>query len=694
MAASEYFTDLWLNRAGGADRPRPAGGALRPPPAPLARLPQPPEKGDLVTRVTGDVNAVGSLFSESLGEIVAAALLLIGMAVITFVLDPLLAARHLRGGAGAVLRHRLLRAPGQGAGAPAAPRGGADRLAGGGDAGGDAGGEGVRLGGLRVRSRREPQRPAPGDRRRGRQGGGSLLGAGGDHRRGRPSAGPGARRVPGGGRGDQPGRPDRVRDLREQDLQAAARHRPPVDEGLPCAGARGPRRRHPRRRPGARGALRLVRRRARGRGGGARAGELRLRARPRRALGPLAAGAGRVAGGAGRPVGRRQVDGRGAAGAAVRPGRGQGPDRRPRCPRVLARAGCATRSGSCSRRRCCSPARVAENIEYAASGASREAVVEAAKVAGAHEFITGLPEGYDTDLGPGGRRALRRAAPADRDRARAASRPGDPRPRRADDRPRRDERGRADGGARPSDAGAHDARDHAFDRARPPSRAGGGDRRRPGGRGRPARAAARGAAASSARWPSARGWRPRRARRGRARTGRWCRDLAAASPRDPALPAAPPAARPRGSRAGAAAVASSRGPAHGPAADLRAVQARQATDRGLRGEGRRQGLRRGRDPRHEDRSRRAGAAARARRPRPSRRRRFGARAAALRARPRCARPVAAVRHLAARALASLGAAGETARRPAPRCSRPAAARPNASTTCPCGARWSGSALTC
>jgi ATP-binding cassette, subfamily B, bacterial len=45
---------------------------------------------------------------------------------------------------------------------------------------------------------------------------------------------------------------------------------------------------------------------------------------------------------------------------------------------------------------------VADNIEYAASGASREAVIEAARTAGADEFITRLPEGYDTELGPAG----------------------------------------------------------------------------------------------------------------------------------------------------------------------------------------------------------------------------------------------------------------------------------------------------
>jgi ATP-binding cassette, subfamily B, bacterial len=47
--------------------------------------------GDLVTRVTGDVNAVGALFSESLGTIVQATLLLVGMLVVGLIIDPLLA---------------------------------------------------------------------------------------------------------------------------------------------------------------------------------------------------------------------------------------------------------------------------------------------------------------------------------------------------------------------------------------------------------------------------------------------------------------------------------------------------------------------------------------------------------------------------------------------------------------------------
>jgi ATP-binding cassette subfamily B protein len=49
------------------------------------------QKGDLVTRVTGDVNAVGQLFSDSLGTMAQALLLLVGMLVVALILDPLLA---------------------------------------------------------------------------------------------------------------------------------------------------------------------------------------------------------------------------------------------------------------------------------------------------------------------------------------------------------------------------------------------------------------------------------------------------------------------------------------------------------------------------------------------------------------------------------------------------------------------------
>ena len=40
------------------------------------------QKGDLLTHVTGDVNAVGYLFSDTLGGLASAVLLLVGMVVV------------------------------------------------------------------------------------------------------------------------------------------------------------------------------------------------------------------------------------------------------------------------------------------------------------------------------------------------------------------------------------------------------------------------------------------------------------------------------------------------------------------------------------------------------------------------------------------------------------------------------------
>jgi ABC-type multidrug transport system fused ATPase/permease subunit len=47
--------------------------------------------GDLVTRVTSDVHAVGGIFSESLGTVVSSVLLLLGMLVVATIVDPVLA---------------------------------------------------------------------------------------------------------------------------------------------------------------------------------------------------------------------------------------------------------------------------------------------------------------------------------------------------------------------------------------------------------------------------------------------------------------------------------------------------------------------------------------------------------------------------------------------------------------------------
>ncbi|MGI5899298.1 MAG: ABC transporter ATP-binding protein [Christensenellales bacterium] len=47
---------------------------------------------------------------------------------------------------------------------------------------------------------------------------------------------------------------------------------------------------------------------------------------------------------------------------------------------------------------------IKDNIRYGLRSASDEDVIEAAKMVGAHKFITGLEKGYDTDVGEGGSR--------------------------------------------------------------------------------------------------------------------------------------------------------------------------------------------------------------------------------------------------------------------------------------------------
>ncbi len=46
---------------------------------------------------------------------------------------------------------------------------------------------------------------------------------------------------------------------------------------------------------------------------------------------------------------------------------------------------------------------VADNIAYADRTATREDIIRAAKLAGAHDFITSMPDGYDTIIGAGGK---------------------------------------------------------------------------------------------------------------------------------------------------------------------------------------------------------------------------------------------------------------------------------------------------
>ena len=90
-ALADYFSDLWLYSAGERITHTLRVAVYEH----LHRLSlgyhQRTPKGDLVARVTEDVTAVGDLFAESLGTIAQSAVLLIGMAVVTFVIDPVLA---------------------------------------------------------------------------------------------------------------------------------------------------------------------------------------------------------------------------------------------------------------------------------------------------------------------------------------------------------------------------------------------------------------------------------------------------------------------------------------------------------------------------------------------------------------------------------------------------------------------------
>jgi ATP-binding cassette subfamily B protein len=91
-AVSSYFVDYWLNRAG-----EQIVHALRV--ATYAQLQRLSlafharrQKGDLVTRVTGDVNSVGTLFADTIGTLASAVLTLVGMFAVCVLLDPLLTA--------------------------------------------------------------------------------------------------------------------------------------------------------------------------------------------------------------------------------------------------------------------------------------------------------------------------------------------------------------------------------------------------------------------------------------------------------------------------------------------------------------------------------------------------------------------------------------------------------------------------
>jgi ATP-binding cassette, subfamily B, bacterial len=89
-ATASYWSEFWLNRAG----ERIVHSLRVATYAQMQRLSlsfhAKHQKGDLLTHITGDVNAVGYLFSDTLGGLASAGLLLVGMIVVCAVLDPLL----------------------------------------------------------------------------------------------------------------------------------------------------------------------------------------------------------------------------------------------------------------------------------------------------------------------------------------------------------------------------------------------------------------------------------------------------------------------------------------------------------------------------------------------------------------------------------------------------------------------------
>ena len=146
---------------------------------------------------------------------------------------------------------------------------------------------------------------------------------------------------------------------------------------------------------------------------------------------------------------------------------------------------------------------IADNIRYGDLEATDADVREAARVAGALEFIEALPEGFETQVARARRDAVHRAAPTHRLRTGDRGRPGDSDPRRGDLVSRHAHRSRDPDSAPPDTLRAHSAHHrspslHHPRRRQNPCRGcrrsgrGGNVRAAPGGR-RPLRPASRGA---------------------------------------------------------------------------------------------------------------------------------------------------------------------------------------------------------
>ncbi len=90
-SAATYFSNLWMQSAGERITHELRVAVYDH----LQRLSlafhQRTQKGDLLTRVTEDVNDMGELFSDTLGEMLQSALLALGMTVVLLFIDPLLA---------------------------------------------------------------------------------------------------------------------------------------------------------------------------------------------------------------------------------------------------------------------------------------------------------------------------------------------------------------------------------------------------------------------------------------------------------------------------------------------------------------------------------------------------------------------------------------------------------------------------